>query len=213
MKSVILIILDGFGIASPGPGNPIYLANPTNINSFLYTYPNTTLKASGQSVGLPTGEVGNTEVGHINIGAGRVVFQDLPRINISIADGSFYKNSAFLNAIKHIKNYQGNLHLIGLVGEGVVHSSTEHLYALLFLAKEQGIKEVFIHLITDGRDSPPKSALETVKQIEEKISSNGIGTIASILGRYYAMDRDRRWERTEIAYNCLTRGLGKHSAS
>lgn len=206
MKGVVLIVLDGYGLAPPGPGNAIYLANPTNINSYFNAFPHTTLKASGQSVGLPTGEVGNTEVGHINLGAGRVVFQDLPRINMSIADGSFYKNPSFLKIVNHLLQTKGRLHFLGLVGEGAVHSSIEHLYALLYFAKENAIKDVFIHVITDGRDSPPKSAIEIVNQLEEKVSQVPTCKIASVCGRYYAMDRDRRWERTEKAYNCLTKG-------
>lgn len=213
MKSVILIVLDGYGLAPPGPGNAIYLANPRNINSYLYSYPNTTLRASGQSVGLPAGEVGNTEVGHINLGAGRIVFQDLPRINMAIADGSFYKNEAFFNIVSHLKTTGGSFHIIGLVGEGVVHSSIDHLYALLYFAKENQIKNVYIHLITDGRDTPPKSATESIKELEVHLTQNKVGTIASIMGRYYAMDRDRRWERTEKAYLCLTKGVGSKANS
>lgn len=205
MKGVILIVLDGFGISPPGPGNAIYLANPTNINSFFYTYPNTTLKASGQSVGLPADEVGNTEVGHINLGAGKIVFQDLPRINMSIADGTFYQNKAFLKASQHVKKNNSVLHIIGLVSEGSVHSSVDHLHALLFFAKEQKIEKLAIHVITDGRDSPPKSAIDAIKHLEHTLAENKLGRICSIMGRYYAMDRDRRWERTEKAYLCLTK--------
>ncbi len=204
MKSVILIVLDGYGLAPPGPGNAFYLANPTYIDSLLYSYPNTTLRASGEAVGLPSGEVGNTEVGHINIGAGRIVYQDLPRINMSIADGSFYKNAAFTGAVKYLNQTKGHLHLIGLVGEGTVHSSLEHLFALLYFAKENKIQDVRIHVITDGRDSPPKSALELIGRLEQELEKIKIGHIASIMGRYYAMDRDRRWERTRRAYVCLT---------
>ena len=206
MNSVVLIVLDGFGIAPAGPGNAIHLANPTNINSFLYTYPNTQLKASGEAVGLPASEVGNTEVGHINLGAGKIVYQDLPRINMAIADGSFYKTDAFLKTVEHVKKTGGNLHLIGLIGQGTVHSSVDHLHALLFFAKQQGLTNVFVHAITDGRDSPPKSALGIIKPLEDKIAQTGVGKIASVLGRYYAMDRDRRWERIEKAYVCLTKG-------
>ncbi len=212
MKPVILIILDGYGIAPPGPGNAIHLANPTNINSYLYSYPNTTLRASGQAVGLPAEEAGNTEVGHLNLGAGKVVFQDLPRINMAIADGSFYKNEALLKSVEHLKTTSGSLHLLGLVSEGSVHSHLDHLFALLYFAKENNLKKVYIHVITDGRDSPPKSAMESVRALEEKLKSNG-ARIASVTGRYYAMDRDRRWERTEKAYTCLTDGVGLKAKS
>ncbi len=213
MNNVLLIILDGFGKAPPGPGNAVYLANPQNINSYLYTYPNTTLKAAGEAVGLPSGEAGNTEVGHINLGAGRVVYQDLPRINMTIADGTFYKNKVFLESFSHLKKTSGNLHLLGLVGEGGVHSSVEHLYALLYLAKENKLKNAFIHVITDGRDSPPKAAAETIKRLEEKLSQLKFGKIGSVMGRYYAMDRDHRWERTEKAYLCLTKGQTAQASS
>ncbi len=206
MRNVVLIVLDGFGLAPAGPGNPVSLANPTTINSLFYSYPNTLLSASGESVGLPAHEVGNTEVGHLNLGAGHIVYQDLPRINMSIADGSFYMNSAFLEGIKHLQQTKGNLHLLGLVGEGDVHSNTDHLYALLHLAKENQISNVFIDVITDGRDSPPQSAIDAITRLEEKLKVLGIGKISSIMGRYYAMDRDRRWERTEKAYRALTEG-------
>ncbi len=212
MKPVALIVLDGFGLAPPGPGNAIHLANPPHINSLFQTFPNTTLKASGEAVGLPAGEVGNTEVGHINLGAGRIVYQDLPRINMSIADGSFYENKLLLKTVDHLKRTGGNLHILGLIGEGSVHSSVDHLHAILYFAKEQKIQNVFIHAITDGRDSPPKSAEETVKQLEEKIAASG-ARVVSIMGRYYAMDRDRRWERIEKAYTCLTQGSGLKAAS
>lgn len=213
MKPVILVVLDGYGIAPPGPGNAIELAHPRFINSLLDTYPHTKLGASGEAVGLPAGEPGNTEVGHINLGAGTIVFQDLPRINMSIADGSFYKNPAFIGAIKHVKKTGGGLHLIGLIGQGTVHSCLDHLYALLYFAKEHSVKNVFIHVITDGRDSPPKSALVAVRRLEEKLKDLQIGTIASISGRYYAMDRDRRWERTEKEYVCIIEGIGKTALS
>ncbi len=216
MKPVILIILDGYGIAPPGPGNAISLANPVNINTYLYSYPNTTLRASGQAVGLPADEPGNTEVGHLNLGAGRMVYQDLPRINMSIADGSFFQNSAFQKVINHIKKTGGDLHLLGLIGGENsihVHADIEHLYALLFLAKENKLKNVFIHAITDGRDSPPKSAETIISQLEEKIKEMKIGAIATVMGRYFAMDRDRRWERTSKAYYCLTQGQVEQSTS
>ncbi len=213
MKNVVLAVLDGFGIAPPGPGNAVYLANPTNINSYFSSFPNTQLGASGETVGLPHNEVGNTEVGHINLGAGRVVYQDLPRINLSIADGTFYKNSALAKVITHLKATGGKLHLLGLLSEGTVHSNVEHLFALLHFAKLNQLDKVFVHSITDGRDSPPKSASEIVKRVEEKIKELGIGRIATVIGRYFAMDRDRRWDRTEKAYRCLTQGEGQKAKS
>ncbi len=213
MSPVILIVLDGFGVAPPGPGNAIYLANPVNLNSYLYSYPNTTLKASGEAVGLPRGEAGNTEVGHLNLGAGRIVYQDLPRITMEIANGTFYKNTAFLKATQHVKKTNGKFHIIGLLGEGTVHSSMEHLQALLFFAKENKLEKVFIHAITDGRDSPPKSGAEIIKRTQEMLQVSNIGKIATVMGRYYAMDRDRRWERTEKAYVCLTKGSPSHGQS
>lgn len=213
MKSVVLLVLDGFGIAPPGPGNAIYLARPTNYNQLIYSFPNTTLRASGESVGLPASEVGNTEVGHINIGAGRIVFQDLPRINMSVADGAFFKNPSFLKAINHVKINGGKLHLLGLISQATVHSSIEHLFALLYLMKENGLNNVCIHAVTDGRDSPPRSALDMIQMIEQKVKELQVGRIASVMGRYYAMDRDRRWERVEKAYNCLTKSPAKTYAS
>jgi 2,3-bisphosphoglycerate-independent phosphoglycerate mutase len=206
MKNVVLIVLDGFGLAPPGPGNAISLANPTTINSLFYSYPNTTLIASGESVGLPAHEVGNTEVGHLNLGAGRIVYQDLPRINMSIADGSFYKNPAFLEGIKHLQETHGDLHLLGLVGEGAVHSNVDHLFALLHLAKESHLTNVYVDVITDGRDSSPQSAINAVSRLEEKLKTLAVGKISSVMGRYYAMDRDRRWERTAKAYQALVQG-------
>jgi 2,3-bisphosphoglycerate-independent phosphoglycerate mutase len=206
VNTVVLIIMDGFGLAPPGPGNAIYLANPQNFNSFIHNFPNTILKASGEAVGLPRGEVGNTEVGHLNIGAGKIVFQDLPRINMAIADGSFYKNDILLGAVNHLKKTNGKLHLLGLISEGSVHSHLEHLLALLYFAKENNLKEVYIHAITDGRDSFPKSALNLIKELQNRLATLGVGKFASVMGRYYAMDRDRRWERTEKAYRCITSG-------
>jgi 2,3-bisphosphoglycerate-independent phosphoglycerate mutase len=208
MNSVILIVLDGYGIAPPSPGNAIYLAHPKNINSFYYSFPSTQLKASGEAVGLPSNEVGNTEVGHINLGAGRVVYQSFPRINLSIADGDFYKNKALLESLNHLNKTKGKLHLIGLIGEGVVHASIDHLYALLFFFKEHHFKNVYIHAITDGRDSPPKSAKNYLTNLQNRLDQLGFGEIVTIMGRYYAMDRDKRWERTEKAYRCLTQGIG-----
>lgn len=208
-----LIILDGWGLASESRGNAIFQAKTPNFKSFLATFPQSTLLASGESVGLPKGEPGNSETGHLNLGTGKIVYQDLPRINFSIADGSFFRNTAFLNAIVHAKKFESNLHLMGLVGSGGVHSSVEHLYALIKLAAENNFKNVFLHLFTDGRDSAPTSSLSYLKDLELKLKDFGLGKISTICGRYFAMDRDNRWERIQIAYEALTSGIGVKSKS
>lgn len=213
MNQVLLIILDGFGIAPEGRGNAVTLAAPQNINSFLHLYPNTELKASGEAVGLPAGEVGSTEVGHLNIGAGRVVYQNLPRINMSIADGTYYALDTFREAAEHVEKTGGDFHIIGLLSEQYVHASKEHLYALLHFCKEKKVKNVYIHVITDGRDSPPRAAKQYMDELDEIIKKIHVGTIASVMGRFYAMDRDKRWERTEKAYRCLTDGTGQQATS
>jgi 2,3-bisphosphoglycerate-independent phosphoglycerate mutase len=207
-KLALLIILDGWGIAAPGPGNAISLANTINMNKYWANYPHTQLSASGESVGLPRGECGNTETGHLNLGAGRIVYQDLQRINMSIADGVFFQNETLIAAINHAKQNNSNLHYMGLIGAGGVHSNIDHLYALIELAKKQDFNRVFLHLFTDGRDSPPTAAKTYLSQIREVISRIGIGQIASIMGRYWAMDRDLRWDRTAKAYFALTKGQG-----
>ncbi len=208
-KPVILIILDGWGIAPPGPGNAINLAQTPNFNQYWAAYPRTQLKASGKAVGLPKGENGNSEAGHLNLGAGLVVYQDLPRINFSIADGSFLQNKALIEACQHAKENNSQLHLMGLIG-GEVHASREHLYALLWLSRQQELKkeQIKLHLFTDGRDAPPRSALTVLSEVDQKIKSIGRGEIASISGRYYAMDRDRRWDRLEKAYKVIANGDG-----
>lgn len=208
-NQVVLIVLDGWGIASPSSGNAISQAQTPNIQAFWSSYPHTLLEASGESVGLPRGEPGNTETGHLNLGAGRIVYQDLPRINLAIADHSFYKNQKFLGAIEHAKKNKSSLHLMGLVGSGGVHSNIEHLFALLHLAKEANFNKVLIHVFTDGRDSPPTSSKSYIAQILGTIQKLGVGKIASVMGRYFAMDRDFRWERTAKAYFALTQGVGK----
>jgi len=213
MKPIVLVILDGWGIAPAGPGNAISLAKLPNFNRLWYSYPHTSLVASGEAVGLPRGEDGNSETGHLNLGAGRIVYQDLPRINMSIADGSFFKNHAFLKAIDHARKNESNLHLLGLIGAGGVHSNVEHLLALLHLSAEQNFKRVFLHLFTDGRDSPPTSALTYLSRISAELESLGFGKVATISGRYYAMDRDHRWERTEKVYQAMTRGIGQKAIS
>lgn len=210
---VVLVVLDGWGIAPESKGNAVTQAKVPNINKLWAGYPHTTLLASQEAVGLPKGEVGNTETGHLNMGAGRIVYQDLARINQAISSGAFFANETLIGAINHAKTNKSDLHLMGLVGAGGVHSSIEHLFALLRLCKEQSFKNVYLHVFTDGRDSPPKSAIDYVTQIEELAKSEGIGKIASVMGRYWAMDRDLRWDRTEKAYNALTKGEGAHVSS
>lgn len=207
-QPLVLIILDGWGIAPAGPGNAISLAKLTHLPRLWAAYPHGKLAASGEAVGLPKGEDGNTETGHLNLGAGRIVYQDLPRINMAIADGSFFQNKAFQASISHCKKNKSNLHLIGLIGSGGVHSNMEHLFAFIWFAKNSDFSRVYLHLITDGRDSPPKSASIYIRQVEDEIRRVGIGNVASVIGRYYAMDRDQRWERTEKAYVALTEGKG-----
>lgn len=218
MKPVVLIVLDGWGLAPPGPGNAISLAKLTHIPSLWASYPHTQLAASGEAVGLPAGEDGNTETGHINIGAGRVVYQDLPRINMAIADGSFFTNDAFLGAIKYAHEHTSNLHLMGLISDAGVHSNREHLWALLQLLKQYQMANqcecrAFLHLFTDGRDSPPTSGRRFIQDVEDHCKKVGVGHIATIMGRYYAMDRDHRWERTESAYRSLTEPEGLSAPS
>lgn len=206
-KPVVLLILDGWGVGPNNAGNAIELANTPNMDKFRIVYPNGLLEASGVAVGLPKGEDGNTETGHLNIGAGRIVYQDLPRINMAVADGSFGHNPAFVQAFEHVKRNNSVLHLIGLVGSGGVHSNVSHLYALLAAAKQLGFNgNVYVHAITDGRDSPQTSGIDYITQLQEQIKQLGVGQLATVIGRYYAMDRDHRWERTQVAYDALTVG-------
>lgn len=207
-KSVVLAVLDGWGLAAPGAGNAISQANTVNMNRFLAGYPHTSLAAAGEAVGLPRGEAGNTEMGHLNLGAGRIVYGDLARINMSIAEGSFFKNEAFLAAIEHAKKHNSKLHLMGLIGALGVHSNIDHLFALIHLAREHDFSNLFIHVFTDGRDSPPTSANTYITKLRDVLKKEGVGQIASVMGRYWAMDRDLRWERTEKAYLALTQGKG-----
>ena len=207
-KFVILTVLDGWGISAPSAGNAISLANTININRYMASYPHAELSASGEAVGLPKGEAGNTETGHLNLGAGRIVYQDLMRINMSIADGTFFTNKALIDAIEHAKTNNSNLHLMGLIGAGGVHSNIEHLFALLHLCSTQNFDKVFIDLFTDGRDSPPSAAKIYIQRVIEACKKEKVGTISSIMGRYWAMDRDHRWDRTAKAYMALTKGVG-----
>ncbi len=202
---LVLIVLDGWGLAPPGPGNAISLAHTPNMRSYWTSYPHAELSASGEAVGLPPGEDGNTETGHINLGAGRVVYQDLPRINKAIEDAQFFQNEAFVGAMNFACQHNTNIHLMGVLTDAGVHASREHLYALLQLFKENSCTAgVYLHLFTDGRDAPPQSGLRFLSELEEVTRELGIGEIATIMGRYYGMDRDRRWERTQKAYEALT---------
>lgn len=211
-RPVVLIILDGWGVAPESEGNAITRANLPTYRKLLASYPSTTLQASGESVGLPYSEPGNSEVGHLNIGAGRVVYQDLPRINMAIADGSFLNNAVLKNAIAKAKSNRSKIHLMGLVGPAGVHSSTEHLYALLWMIKEQGYGEAYLHLFTDGRDSSPSAGLGVISSLEERISSIGVGNIATVSGRYFGMDRDFHWDRTAQAYQAIAQGKSDYQA-
>ncbi len=205
-KPVILIILDGWGVAQDSIGNAITRAKTPNFDEYCQNYFCITLRASGEAVGLPYGEMGNSEVGHLNIGAGKVVYQDLPKINKSIIDKDFFSNPIFLKACENAKKNKNQLHLIGLLSTGGVHASMDHLYALLELAKKQGVSNVFIHAILDGRDMGYNSGLGLVKDLENKIKEIGVGQIATISGRWWAMDRDNRWERIKAAYDAMAKG-------
>ena len=207
-KKVVLIVLDGFGIVPPSEGNAITSARTKFYTDLLTNFPNGELIASGESVGLPANEEGNTEVGHLTLSAGRVILQDFLRINKDIKNGTFYRNKAFLLALEHIEKNKSNLHLIGLLSNGNVHSSKDHLYAILEFCRQRGVKNVFLHIILDGRDSPPDDGAKVVAELEKYLTDNKLGMIATVSGRFYAMDRDRRWERTELAYNAMVKGNG-----
>jgi 2,3-bisphosphoglycerate-independent phosphoglycerate mutase len=208
-KKVILIVLDGFGIATPTQGNAITEANPVHLNSLIDHYPSTTLQASGPSVGLPWSEMGNSEVGHLNMGAGRIVGQDLSRITNAIEDRTFFTNQAFIKAVNHVKQNSSSLHLVGMASPGGVHSYDEHLYALLGLAAEQGLTQVYIHMFLDGRDTAPQIALESIEKLKQKIIETGVGSIATVTGRFYAMDRAEHWNLTEQTYRALVFSEGQ----
>ena len=204
MKKILLCIMDGIGITKDKKYNAVYNAKTPMLDKLWDVYPTCLLEASGTNVGLPKGQMGNSEVGHTNIGAGRVVYQSLELINSKIKDGTFYENEEFLNVINHVKNNKSKLHLIGLLSDGGVHSHINHLFSLLELAKRENVREVYIHIFTDGRDVSPTSGIKYIEALEKKIKSLGIGKIASISGRYYGMDRDNRWDRVEASYRVLT---------
>ncbi len=205
---VALIILDGWGVSETCVGNALCEARTPHLDALFKDYPHTSLGASGMDVGLPEGQMGNSEVGHLNIGAGRIVYQDFTRISKAIRDGDFFENETLLAAMKKIREARGKLHLLGLLSDGGVHSHETHLYALVELARRQGIERVCVHAFMDGRDTPPTSGAEYLKRLETKLGEIGLGAVATVTGRYYAMDRDNRWERVERAYRALTEGVG-----
>jgi len=204
MKPLVLIILDGWGHCENSAHNGIAQAKKPNFDKYWNEYPHTLIDGSGHAVGLPEGIMGNSEVGHMNLGAGRIVFSGLSQIYKSIEDKTFFRNPALLSACEAAKKNNSKLHLMGLLSDGAVHSHQDHLYALLDLAKQQGIKEVFIHCFMDGRDTPPQDGIKYMSQLQDVIAQKGIGKIASVCGRYYAMDRDKRWDRVKLAYDVLT---------
>lgn len=212
-KPVVLIIRDGWGIRKAKRGNAILLANAPNSKSYAKEYPTCVLKCHGGDVGLPEGYQGNSEVGHLNIGAGRVVYQMLARINRAIKDGSFFTNRAFLQAVENCRKNSSTLHLMGLVQDEGVHAHQDHCIALLELAKKSGLKDVVVHAFTDGRDTPPKSAMKYLGAVESAMKKTGTGRFGVIVGRYYAMDRDTRWERTKLAYDALVEAKGQKAKS
>ena len=210
-KPVALIIMDGFGESNSTVGNAVKAANTPNLDRIEKTYPTTLIKASGLDVGLPDGQMGNSEVGHTNIGAGRIVYQDLTRITKSIQDGDFFTNEVLNGAMENAKEHA--LHIMGLLSDGGVHSHIDHLKALIKMAKEKGVERVYVHAFTDGRDTDPQSGLSYAKEIEACMAETGVGQFATVNGRYYAMDRDKRWERVEKAYKAMVCGEGETSTS
>ncbi|WP_292374291.1 MULTISPECIES: 2,3-bisphosphoglycerate-independent phosphoglycerate mutase [unclassified Methanosarcina] len=211
-RPLMLIILDGWGYMKAKEGNAILAARTPNLDRLEKEYPWCFLEASGEAVGLPKGMMGNSEVGHLTIGAGRVIYQDLTRINISIRNGDFFKNPVFLNAISNVKANDSSLHLIGLASYGGIHSYMPHLYALIKLAQENELKNVYVHAFLDGRDEPPKAAIGDIKELDAFCKEHENAKIATVSGRYYAMDRDKRWDRTKLAYDALTRGVAPYTA-
>ncbi|HSC39696.1 MAG TPA: 2,3-bisphosphoglycerate-independent phosphoglycerate mutase, partial [Chitinophagaceae bacterium] len=210
-KKVILVIMDGWGLGKKKSADAIQNAHVPFVSSLYKNYPNTTLVTCGEAVGLPDGQMGNSEVGHLNLGAGRIVYQELQRINVAIRDGSFAKNPVLLDTIRYAKNNNKPLHLLGLVSDGGVHSHTKHLEAIIDTCKAEGLSNVFIHAFTDGRDTDPKSGLGFLSGLQQHLDKT-VGKIASVSGRYYAMDRDKRWERVKLAFDALVNGVGDKAA-
>lgn len=208
-----LIIMDGFGINPAHEGNAIYQQGTPHLDALMAKYPHTQLGASGMDVGLPDGQMGNSEVGHLNIGAGRIVYQELTRITKDILDGDFFKKKPLIEAMDTAKNTGKAVHLMGLVSDGGVHSHNTHLYALLEMCKQRGVKDVYVHAFLDGRDVPPSSGIDYVRELQQKIDEIGVGKIATVMGRYWAMDRDNLWDRVQKAYDAMVLGEGEHAAS
>ncbi len=209
MSKVLLLILDGWGYRKEKRGNAIALAKTPVLNNLWKNNPHAILKASGPAVGLPKGFMGNSEVGHLTLGAGRIIDSDLVRINNAIKDGSFFRNKALLSAVNHAKEKKQKLHLVGLLSDSGVHSHINHLFSLLELAKQKGVQEVYIHAFLDGRDTPPKAAAKYITQLQQKMKQLGVGTLATMMGRFYAMDRDNRWGREHKAYDCMVNCIGR----
>jgi 2,3-bisphosphoglycerate-independent phosphoglycerate mutase len=212
-KTTMLMILDGFGINEKEEGNAVKLANIPELRRILQENPNTIVHTSGRDVGLPDGQMGNSEVGHTNIGAGRIIYQDLQKINKAIEDGDFFSVPEFVKAIENCKEHNSKLHIMGLVSDGGVHSHNRHLYALLELCKRKGFENVFVHAFLDGRDTPPASSEKYIQELEEKMKEKEVGKIATLSGRFYSMDRDKRWERIKKAYDAMVYGIGLKNIS
>ena len=212
-KLTMLMILDGFGDNPNKDGNAIKLAKTPNIDKLMKKYPNTEIRTSGLAVGLPEGQMGNSEVGHTNIGAGRIVYQELTRITKSIEEGDFFTNPEFIAAIDNCKKNHSKLHIMGLLSDGGVHSHIRHLYGLLEMAKRRDFEDVYVHCFLDGRDTPPASGETYIMKLQDKIKEKGIGKIATISGRFYSMDRDKRWERVKKSYDALVNGEGNKAGS
>ncbi|MEG1500638.1 MAG: 2,3-bisphosphoglycerate-independent phosphoglycerate mutase [Clostridiales bacterium] len=212
-KPLLLMILDGWGMPNGAPGDALSLAHLPNFHRLWENYPHTTLGASGPYVGLPEGQMGDSEVGHMNIGSGRIIYQDFTRISKAIENGDFFDNPIFTESLAKTKKIGGALHIYGLLSDGGIHSHLSHLLALLNMAKKQQVKEVFVHCFADGRDTPPRSVGKYIKILEAEMARLQIGRIASLIGRFYAMDRDKHWERVASAYNLLVYGQGKPFSS
>ena len=212
-KPVVLIVMDGYGLREDNTGNAVFMAKKPRLDKLMKEYPTSHLLASGLNVGLPDGQMGNSEVGHLNLGAGRIVYQSLTRLNKEIKDGTFFENKSYLRAIKNVNDNDSKLHIFGLLSDGGVHSHINHIKALVELAKKQGVKETYVHAFLDGRDVPPRSALIYLEEIEEFMAELNYGSVASVHGRYYAMDRDKNWDRIQLAYDVLVEAKGPKFAT